>query len=141
MHASCLRHAKNAPLHLPLPFVVCLLSLVCERRTLADSSTCSANHLTGEQIQKSTHLLGAKDKVGDVDELLQATELLGGVPAGAGLEAAAHDAAADIDVHGRRVLVGQAERLLERPYPVCLIPPGMAKPLLRIPVHASQPPH
>lgn len=76
------------------------------------------------------HLLDAEDEVGDVDEALQRAKLLGGARAGAGLEAAAHDAAADVDVHWRSILVREAQRLLKCPDPVRLIPPGIPTPVI-----------
>ena len=93
-------------------------------RVVAGKLSMRAYPTEGSQRAVTTgDLARAEDELGDVDELLQRAEGLAAAAARAGLEAAAHDAAAHIDVHGRGVLVAQAQRLLEAPDGLCLIAP------------------
>ena len=69
-------------------------------------------------------LLDAEDEVRDVDELLQRPELVAVAAARGGLEAAAHDAAAHVDVRRGGVLVRQTQSFLESPDLVRFITPA-----------------
>jgi hypothetical protein len=74
--------------------------------------------------QQEGRLLVAEHERGHVDQLLQRAPLLHVRAARPGLQAAAHEPAAGVDVHGRRVLVRQAQRVLERADAVRLVAPA-----------------
>ena len=81
--------------------------------------------------KRSAHLLNAKDKVGHVDQLLQRAEAVAVARARACLEAAAHDAAADVDVRRRSVLIREPQRVLEHPDLVGLVAPAQLNRCMR----------
>lgn len=58
----------------------------------------------GKHHERS-HLLDAKDELGDIDELLQRAELVAVAAASGRLKAAAHDAPPNIDVRRGSILI------------------------------------
>ena len=87
---------------------------------------------------RGAHLLNAKDEVGHVDQLLQRAEAVAVARARGRLKAAAHDAAADVNVRGRCILIRQPQRILERPDLVGLIAPAQPQRCLSL---QAQMPH
>ena len=79
---------------------------------------------TWSMQERCEHLLNAEDEIGNIDQLLQRAEAVAVPGARARLKAAAHDAAADVDVRRRSVLVRQPQRILECPDLVRLIAPA-----------------